>query len=83
MEKHKHEHSMGAMSHGSSKDFLRRFWIVTFLLIPLIFTNEMATGLLGIGVLPFSKWIGFGIATIIFSFSLVFFKHAGHEIKAR
>lgn len=77
-----HSHSPG-MSHGSAQDFLRRFWIVTFLLIPLIFTNEAVTGFLGIGTLPFSKWIGFGIATIIFSFALVFFQHASHEIKAR
>lgn len=78
--KHSHEHAMG---HGSSQDFLRRFWIVTFLLIPLIFTNEVVTEFLGINPLPFSRWIGFGIATIIFSFSLVFFKHAIHEIKEK
>ena len=77
-----HLHSPG-MSHGSAQDFLRRFWIVTFLLIPLLFTNEVVTGYVGIGTLPFSKWIGFGIATIIFGFSLVFFRHALHEIKAR
>lgn len=77
-----HSHSPG-MSHGSAQDFLRRFWIVTFLLIPLVFTNEAATGFLGIDTLPFSKWIGFAIATIIFSFALVFFKHASHEIKAK
>lgn len=77
-----YSHSPG-MSHGSAQDFLRRFWIVTFLLIPLIFTHEAITGVLGIGMLPFSKWIGLGIATIIFSFALVFFKHALHEIKAR
>ncbi len=77
-----HAHSPG-MSRGSAQDFLRRFWIVAFLLIPLVFTNEMLTGLLGIGMLPFGKWIGFSIATVIFSFSLVFFQHAWHEIKAR
>jgi P-type Cu2+ transporter len=71
------------MNHVSAKDFLRRFWIVTFLLIPLIFTNEAITGFLGIGEPPFSKWIGFGIATIIFGFALVFFQHASHEIKMR
>lgn len=83
---HQHHHKGShahAMSHGSAQDFLRRFWIVTFLLIPLIFTNEMITGLIGIGTLPFGKWIGFGIATLIFGFSLVFFQHAWHEIKAR
>lgn len=75
--------AMAGMSHGSAQDFLRRFWIVTFLLLPLLFTNEAVTGFLGIGMLPFGKWLGFGIATIIFSFALVFFRHALHEIKAR
>ena len=69
MEHHNHNHS----NHNSAKDFLRRFWIVTFLLTPLIFAHRV----------PFGKWLGFGIATIIFSFSLVFFQHAWHEIKAR
>ncbi len=77
-----HSHNPG-MSHGSAQDFLRRFWMVTFLLIPLLFTNEAVTGFLGVGTLPFAKWIGFGIATIIFSFALVFFQHASHEIRAR
>lgn len=58
--------------HGSASNFLRRFWIVTFLLIPLIFAGKV----------PFGKWIGFSIATVIFSFSLIFFQHAWHEIKA-
>lgn len=71
------------MGHGSAQEFLQRFWIVTFLLIPLLFTNELITSFLGIGVLPFGKWIGFGIATVVFSFSLVFFQHAWHEIRAR
>jgi P-type Cu2+ transporter len=75
---HKH-----VMSHGSAQDFLRRFWVVTFLLIPLIFTNEMIVGFLGIGMLPFGKWLGFGIATIIFGFALIFFQHAWYEIKSR
>ena len=71
------------MGHGSAQDFLRRFWIVTFLLIPLLFANEAVTGFVGIGVLPFAKWIGLGLATIIFGFALVFFQHAWHEIKAK
>lgn len=77
------EHGAPGMSHGSAKDFLRRFWIVTFLLIPLLFTNEAVTGFMKISPLPFSKWIGFGIATIVFAFSFVFFKHAWHEIKSK
>ena len=80
---HHHEDHAPGMSHGSAQDFLRRFWIVTFLLVPLLFTNKAVVGLLGVEPLPFSKWIGFGIATIIFSFALVFFQHALHEIRAR
>lgn len=76
-------HHRGAMSHGSSVDYLKRFWIVTFLLVPLFLTNEMFMTAINLGPIPFSKWIGLGVATAIFSFSLVFFKHAWHEIKAR
>lgn len=84
MEHNHHKTSQeNAMSCGSAQDFLRRFWIVTFLLIPLIFTNEMIAGFLGISMVPFGKWIGLAIATVIFSFSLIFFQHAWHEIKAR
>jgi Cu2+-exporting ATPase len=75
-----HGHGMG---HGDASMYLKRFWIVTFLLIPLLFSNEMITGFFGIGILPFGRLVGFVIATIIFGFSLVFFQHAWHEIKAR
>jgi len=90
---HTHHHQHGApgnhsahssgMNHGSADGYLRRFWIVTFLLIPLLFTNEAVMGFVGVSTLPFARWIGFGIATLIFSFALVFFEHALHEIKAR
>lgn len=80
---HKNGHGHG-MGHGSAESFLRRFWIVTFLLIPLALTNEFISSLIGLdGLLVLSKWVQFGIATIIFLFSLVFFQHASHEIKAR
>jgi len=78
-----HGHDAPGMSHGSAKDFLRRFWIVTFLLVPLLFTNEAVMGFLNINTFPGAKWVGFGIATVIFGFSLVFFQHAWHEIKSR
>lgn len=82
--KHNHnEHSGHGMGHGSAQMFLKRFWIVTFLLIPLILTNEFFADLLGIGAFTLGKWISFGIATIIFGFALIFFQHALHEIKAR
>lgn len=76
-------HGAMATMHGSAGQYLKRFWIVTFLLIPLVFTNEMVTEILGIGMLPFAQVTGLVIATIIFGFSLVFFQHAWHEIKAR
>jgi len=71
------------MGHGSAGTFLKRFWIVTFLLIPLVFANEMVMDAFGLESYTLSKWIGFGIATIIFGFSLIFFQHAWHEIKAK
>ncbi|QSH39144.1 cadmium-translocating P-type ATPase [Candidatus Kaiserbacteria bacterium] len=76
-------HGGHGMDHGSASSYLKRFWIVTFLLLPLALTNEFIAGLLGIGELGLGKWIQFIIATIIFGFALVFFKHAWHEIKAR
>lgn len=78
-----HSHGSPGMGHGSAGTFLKRFWIVTFLLIPLVFANEMVMEALGLQSLILSKWIGFGIATIIFGFSLIFFEHAWHEIKAK
>lgn len=70
------------MSHGSAQDFLRRFWIVTFLLVPLVLVHPKISEILGISF-GLNKWIQFGIATIIFGFALVFFQHAWHEIKSR
>lgn len=80
---HSHTHDNHSMGHGSAQMFLKRFWIVTFLLIPLILTNQFFADLLGIGAFTLGKWISFGIATIIFGFALIFFQHALHEIKAR
>ncbi len=76
-------HGSPGMSHGSAKDFLRRFWIVTALLFPLAFTNPPVAHFFHLPVFELGNWIQFGIATIIFGFSLVFFKHAWHEIKMR
>ncbi len=70
------------MSHGSAAQYLRRFWIVTFLLIPLVLVHPKVSEILGISF-GLNKWIQFGIATIIFGFALVFFQHAWHEIKSR
>jgi len=87
---HEHEHHNGhgshsghGMSHGSASDFLKRFWVVTILLIPLLLSNTAVADFLKIPTLPYAKWIGFASATAIFGFALVFFEHAWHEIKAR
>ncbi|MEZ4104142.1 MAG: heavy metal translocating P-type ATPase [Candidatus Paceibacterota bacterium] len=71
------------MGHGSAETFLKRFWIVTFLLIPLVFANQMVMQAVGFEAYTLSKWFGFLIATVIFGFALVFFEHAWHEIKAK
>lgn len=75
-----HNHGMG---HGSAQSYLRRFWIVTVLLIPLALTNGPVAHALGIPIVSLGPWIQFGLATVIFGFSLVFFVHAWHEIKMR
>jgi Cu2+-exporting ATPase len=82
-EYHNHaDHGARGMSHGSAVQYLRRFWIVTFLLIPLVLVHPRIAEILGI-YFGLNKWIQFGIATAIFGFALVFFQHAWHEIKSR
>lgn len=81
--KNYHGHADHGMVHGSAEMFLRRFWIVTFLLIPLVVTNEAVAGFFGIPIFELGKWISFAIATVVFGFSVIFFQHALHEIKAR
>ncbi len=79
---HQHTNSAQGMSHGSASQYLRRFWIVTFLLIPLVLVHPAVSEIIGISF-ALSKWVQFGIATVIFGFALVFFQHAWHEIKSR
>ncbi|MEX1014050.1 MAG: copper-translocating P-type ATPase [Candidatus Paceibacterota bacterium] len=80
---HDHSSSHGhGMSHGSALMYLKRFWIVTFLLIPLVLIHPEVSEFLNISI-NLDKWIQFGISTIIFGFALVFFQHAWHEIKAK
>lgn len=77
---HSHGHGMG---HGDASSYLKRFWIVTVLLVPLVLVHPAVSDALGLGGFRISAWIQFILATIIFGFSLVFFQHAWHEIKAR
>jgi len=76
------KHGGHGMDHGSATSYLKRFWIVTFLLIPLALTHEKISEFLNLS-LDINKWIQFGIATIIFGFALAFFQHAWHEIKSK
>ena len=78
-----HDHHAMMSGPGAARDFLRRFAIVTVLLIPLLATSEPALRLLRIPDFSFRASLQFGIATAIFLFALVFFEHAKHEIKAR
>ena len=71
------EHGMG---HGSASMYLRRFWIVTALLIPLALTNPPVAAFLHIPTLALGTLVQFGLATVIFGFSFVFFEHAWHEV---
>jgi len=71
------------MGHGDASVYLKRFWIVTFLLIPLVLVHPKVSALLGLSGFSLGPWIQFGIATVIFGFALVFFEHAWHEIRAR
>ncbi len=71
------------MGHGSAAGYLRRFLIVTVLLVPLALTNPPVAAFLRLPALALGPWIQLGLATVVFGFSLVFFRHAWHEIKAR
>ncbi len=71
------------MSHGSPADFLRRFFIVTVLLVPLVLLMKPVLGFLGLSDFVWRKYLQFGVASIIFYFALIFFEHASHEIKMR
>lgn len=78
-----HDH---AMMHGGpemAKDFLRRFYIVTVLLIPLFPLSSMARMLFMIPEVPYGRYLEFGLATAIFYVGLVFFQHAWMEIKMK
>lgn len=76
------EHS-AMMGHGSASEFLRRFFTVTFLLIPLVLLTKPALSFLGFIDFPARKYLQFAVASIIFYFALVFFEHAAYELKAK
>lgn len=78
-----HDHISMMASPEAAQDFLRRFFIVTFLLVPLLLFSDLAVTHLGVPDFAFRALIEFGLATIIFYFGIVFFEHARHEIIMR
>ncbi len=78
-----HDHASMMASPEAAADFLRRFFIVTALLVPLAIFSEPAVKFLGMPDFALRSYLEFGIGTIIFYFGLIFFQHARHEIMAK
>lgn len=78
-----HDHASMMATPEAAADFLRRFFIVTALLVPLSMFSEPAVRFLGMPDFAFRPYLEFGIASVIFYFGFVFFQHARHEIMAR
>ncbi len=79
---HNHDASHGLGGHGTPKEFLNRFWIVSILLIPLIASTDFANNLFGYSF-SLSSLFQLVIITVVFAVGWVFFEHAWMEIKAR
>ncbi len=78
-----HDHASMMATPEAAADFLKRFFIVTALLVPLVFFSGPAVRFLGVSDFALRPYIEFGIATLIFYIGLVFFEHASHEIKMK
>jgi len=68
---------------GMAQEFLKKFFIVTALLVPLFILSEAGMNLFGYNEFSARKWIVFGISTIVFWIGRIFFQHAKHEIQMR
>ena len=79
------EHDQASMmaSPEAATNFLRRFFIVTALLVPLVIFSEPAVKFFGMPDFALRSSLEFGIATVIFYFGLVFFQHAKMEIQMK
>jgi len=78
-----HDHASMMASPEAAADFLKRFFIVTALLVPLAIFSEPAVKFLGVPDFALRSLLEFGIATVIFYFGLVFFEHAKMEIQMK
>lgn len=78
-----HDHASMMATPEAAKDFLRRFFIVTGLLVPLAIFSEPAVKFLGSPDFLMRPYLEFGIASIIFYYGFVFFEHAKMEINMK
>lgn len=78
-----HDHASMMASPEAAADFLKRFFIVTVLLVPLVIFSEPAVKFLGLPDFGLRAYLEFGIASVIFYFGLVFFEHAKMEIQMK
>lgn len=78
-----HDHASMMATPEAAADFLKRFFIVTALLVPLAIFSEPAVKFLGVPDFALRAYLEFGIASVIFYFGLIFFEHARHEIMAK
>jgi Cu2+-exporting ATPase len=78
-----HDHASMMASPEAVADFLRRFFLVTGLLLPLFFLAPFSLEFFGLTDFAARPYLQFIIASIIFYLGRVFFTHAKHEIMAR
>ncbi|MDZ7587099.1 MAG: heavy metal translocating P-type ATPase [Patescibacteria group bacterium] len=78
-----HDHASMMATPEAAADFLKRFFIVTALLVPLAIFSEPAVKFLGMPDFGLRAYLEFGIASIIFYFGWVFFQHAKMEINMK
>lgn len=83
LQKEKNNHTDMVIESKETSTFLRHFYFVSIFLIPLIIFSSPAVKYLGIPDFVGRNYLEFIFASIIFYFSLVFFKHAKMEIKMR
>lgn len=81
MEHAHHDHASMMATPEAAADFLKRFFIVSFLLIPLFIFSHLGQNILGYSDFAYRPYLLLAIASIIFYFGLVFFEHAKHEIR--
>jgi len=78
-----HDHASMMAGPQAAGDFLRRFFVVTFLLVPLIAASELGIKFLRMPDFAGRNYVELTVATAIFYFGLVFFQHARHEWMAK